>query len=155
MPIPTTNAAGFRAAFPEFQDTVAYPDGSVDFNLVIGRSVTGYEAWGDDMYPVGVYLATAHNLSLSASAGAEAAAGGAPGTARGIVSSESADKASVAFDTTTASEEGAGNWNLTTYGQRWYHFAMIFGAGAIQVGTGDGGGTNVSAYGYGYYGPHF
>lgn len=155
MTTPTTDAAGFRAAFPEFADTVQYLDSAVNFNLGIGRSVTGYDAWGDDMYAVGVYLATAHYLSLSAQAQRAAAAGGAPGVARGMIASESADKASVSFDTASASEVNAGNWNLTTYGQRWYHFAMIYGAGAIQLGTGDADGSNVSAFAGSPYAPYF
>ena len=41
------------------------------------------------------------------------------------------------YDTATASEEGAGFWNLTVYGQEYIRQARMVGAGPLTVNSDD------------------
>lgn len=76
-------------------------------------------------------LYTAHYLTF-----AKSAAGGGNGgdnSGLGQVSSMSVDGASVSYDTSSSSEEGAGSWNLTAYGRELWQLIQLFGAGARQI----------------------
>lgn len=129
----------FRENFPEFANDTSYPDAQVQFWLDVAYKRLPACKW-DDLLDLGAQLYTAHNLTLERQAGKAAASGGVPGINSGPINSKSVDKASAGYDSAVASIEGAGNYNITTYGTRFYELMLIVGAGAIQVGTGYGQG---------------
>lgn len=128
----TVTVSSFRIDFPAFTDTAAYPDASVAFWLGLASKSLSPDRWGE-LLDYGTELFVAHNLALDAQANKAAAAGGVPGVASGLTSSKTVDKVSVSYDTASAAIEGAGNWNLTTYGQRYVQLARLVGAGGVQL----------------------
>lgn len=126
------DASGFRTAFPEFGDTTAYPDATVNLWLGYAQSLVNLDRWGT-LYDLGVYLLTAHNLAIWKKDSKAAAAGGVPGSTSGAQSSKAVDGVSVSYDTTVATVDGAGYLNLTTYGTRFADLRDMFGAGGIQL----------------------
>jgi len=126
----SVTAASFRTDFPEFANTSAYPDATVNFWLGIASKRMDPLRWGELLDP-GIELYIAHNLALSRPGVVAAAGGGVPGAA-GIISSKAVGSVSKSYDTSTASVDGAGNYNATTYGTRYYELLMMFGAGGVQ-----------------------
>lgn len=122
----------FRTDFPEFASTTTYPAAQVNFWLGIAANRVNPDAWGD-LADLGTCLFVAHNLVLSQRAAASAAAGGAPGGSTGVMSAKSVDKVSASYDVRSATVDGAGNWNATDYGVRFYQYAEMMGAGGLQV----------------------
>lgn len=120
------NVAQFRADFPEFADTVKYPDGSVNFWLTFMGKLLNAARWAD-LLDMGLELATAHHLIINAKN--QKSAGGilAP------ISSKSVDTVSVSFDTKAVTLENAGHWATTNYGQRFWQLLMMAGAGGVQL----------------------
>ena len=121
----------FRRAFPEIT-AAKYSDASVQIRLTLADKF-----FSPDRFPEGevrdhaMALYTAHFLTLH---GSLAAGGSGKESGRlGVVSSKSVDGASVSFDTGSGVEDGAGQWNLTTYGRELYLLIRVFGAGAIQL----------------------
>ena len=131
----TVVVADFRTHYPEFADVAVYPDTQVEFWLGIAYSMLSASRFGRQL-DIAVELYTAHNLALEARAQATAANGGIPGEAVGVLNSKSVDKVSAGYDTSAATEQGAGHWNLTIYGTRLYRLIKLFGAGPIQIGIG-------------------
>lgn len=129
MSVTTTK---FRADFPEFSSTAAYPEALVTFYLTLGAKLMSVDRWAD-IIDEGLELFVAHNLALERPAQKTAAAGGVPGGASGPVSSKTIDKVSVSYDTSAAMEPGAGHWNLTIYGQRYIRLARMVGSGGLQL----------------------
>jgi len=126
----------FRADFPEFSNTTTYPDGVIQFWLNVAYKQLNSNRWGD-LLDVAAELYTAHNIVLEAKAIREAGvAGGLVTGSPGMVTSKGVDKVSVGYDVNTATEEGAGFWNSTVYGTRFYRLMMLHGAGPLQVGIG-------------------
>lgn len=129
----TVTISSFRQTFPAFTDTATYTDAMITFWLDIANKALNVRRWGT-LLDLGLSLYVAHNLVLEKQAGEAAAGGGDPGSSSGVISSESVDKASIAFDTARGTEEDAGHWNLTTYGTRFLRYSRMAGAGGIQVG---------------------
>jgi Protein of unknown function (DUF4054) len=125
----------FIASFPEFSNAAKYPEASFNMWLTFAQMMVSCERWGD-MADIGVSLVVAHNLYFAGRAAAVAANGGSPGQATGIVSSKSVNGVSQGMDTASVAEQGAGQWNATDYGQRYFALAMMFGAGGLQLGGG-------------------
>jgi hypothetical protein len=137
----STTANAFRRNFPEFNDNNVYPDPVVDMWLAFAGELLApsLNRWGgltSATYTMGINLMTAHELVLARQAQAAAANGAAPGMQSGPINNKSVDKVSVGYDTAATIEEGAGHWNLTTYGSRFLRLAKMMGAGPIQVGIG-------------------
>ncbi|MFG1260034.1 DUF4054 domain-containing protein [Xanthobacter flavus] len=128
----TVTATSFRTDFPEFASTGAYPDAMVSFWLGLAGKLLDPTRWGD-LLDFGTELFIAHNLALAARDQKAATAGGIPGSGGGLVVSKAVDKVSVSYDTALAGVEGAGNWNLTTYGTRYIQLARMVGAGGVQL----------------------
>lgn len=124
--------ANLVALFPEFSSTADYPDATVTAWLGYGEKMTDACAWGD-CYVLGVCLYAAHLLVLGRKNMASAAAGGAPGGATGALTSKAVDKVSAGYDVSVAAIEGAGDWNLTTYGIQRARLMRLFGAGGVQL----------------------
>jgi hypothetical protein len=130
----TVTVGSFRSTFVAFADTSKYPNALVDFLITLYSQMVNAERWGDQT-DFGIMLAVAHNLAIEGQNVKAAAINGTPGTFVGIANNKSSDKLSVGYDSTTATQAGAGFWNLTNYGTRYYRYAMIFGAGPVQVNT--------------------
>lgn len=128
----TVTSTSFRADLPEFSDITRFPDATVNFWLGIGTKLLDATRWGD-LLDFGLELFTAHNLSLSLQGVQSASTGNAPGIQTGAVSGKSVDKVSVSYDSSAGLIEGAGNYNLTTYGTRFIQLANMIGAGGIQL----------------------
>ena len=143
-------ASGFRVNFPEFANRVRYPDSAVNFWLPLGYGFVNPQRWGLKI-DLGAQLWAAHWLVLERKAQDEANFGGVPGTNTGAVNSKSVDKVSLGYDSAGASEEGAGHWNLTTYGTRFIALGKLLGAGPVQVT--DGAYLGPDGYGFGGWGP--
>lgn len=126
------NAATFRTDFPEFSDVSAYPTGTIEFYLGLGATMLNADRWGDTQ-PYGIELFTAHHLVVASREQAAAAVGGAPGAITGPQASKSVDKVSVSYDTSAVAYEGAGFWNMSSYGIRFYQLLRLIGAGGIQL----------------------
>lgn len=131
------DAAQFRVDLPEFASTTVYPDSGVTFWLAIAYKLLRPEAWVD-VLDFGAELFVAHNLAIEGLNQKAAAGGGAPGANVGAASQKTIDKVSVSYDTTAGLEPGAGHWNLTNYGTRFYRLMMLAGMGGRQI-TGFGG----------------
>jgi hypothetical protein len=138
----------FRTQYPEFSDAALYPDATVDIWIQTGYNFLDAFRWGN-LLDLGVSLFVAHNLVFGALNAQSASAGNVPGIARGVIASEGVDKIGLSYDTELASEKGAGHYNFTTYGQRFYHFVRIVGAGPIQILPGVG----ISSLGQAWAGP--
>lgn len=122
----------FRSTFPEFASTSVYPDAQVNFWLGLGITMLKPDAWGPSI-DQGLALFIAHHLVVGQRDQAAVAAGGVPGDAKGIVTSKSVDKVSVSYDAASIQYEGAGFWNMSSYGIRFYRLARMMGAGGVQL----------------------
>jgi hypothetical protein len=137
----------FRTSFPEFSDTTAYPDGTVNFWLSVAVARMNASVWGN-LYDIGQALYVAHNLDLARLATLAAARGLPPNLASGPLSAKSVKDVAMSFDASVAAIEGAGNYNLTYYGTRFYELMEIVGQGCIQLGGYFGApGTVLDPYG--------
>jgi len=138
--------ASFRLDWPEFTSVALYPTPVVSFWLTVAGLLLRTERWGNGsatatnppttIYDVATELFVAHNLVLERQAAKTASAGGTPGVSKGPVASMSVNGVSIGYDTASGLEEGAGHWNLTTYGTRLKRLMDLFGAGPVQVGIG-------------------
>ncbi|OKP02606.1 DUF4054 domain-containing protein [Xenorhabdus eapokensis] len=122
----------FRTDFPQFADTVKFPDAQIQFRLHLADKQLDENRFGD-MFGYVVELMVAHYLALWAADSRSIAAGGTGGANSGVVSSKSVDKISVSYDTGATLNPDAGFWNNTRYGAEFYELLMMFGAGGIQL----------------------
>lgn len=129
----TVTLASFRQAFPEFT-SAKYPDGTVTYNLGFAARLLDEVRWGE-LYDDGVMFLTAHNLALTAPAGAAGGGAGASaiGIPVGIASSKGAGPLSKSIDTSVGLQDGAGLYGATSYGRRYYQLLNMMGAGGIQL----------------------
>jgi hypothetical protein len=127
----TVTVASFRQAFPEFTSE-KYPDDTVTYNLGLSSRLLDPVRWGE-LYDDGILFLTAHNLALTAPAGASAAGGGGIGVPTGIVSSKAVGPVSKSIDTSVGLDEGAGLYGATSYGRRYYQLLRMIGAGGVQL----------------------
>lgn len=131
----TIDVATFRQNFPAFASSAAYPDAEIQFWLTAAYVLHDPARWGD-ILDLGVQLYVAHNVAIDGAAGAGASGGGGiPGGVVGPVSSASVDKVSYSRDARAANLPDAGDFNLTTWGLRWYRLMRMAGAGPVQVGV--------------------
>lgn len=122
----------FRAAFPAFANTTRYATPMVTLWLNYVNKTLDAGRWGD-LLDMGTMLALAHFLTVEMKAASTAQNGGSPGGV-GLLTSKSADGVSASYDVSSVTEEGAGFWNATSYGTRYYRMARMVGAGPIQLG---------------------
>jgi hypothetical protein len=138
---PNVTPAQFLGDYPEFQDSKKYLPSTILYWLAVATILLNKERFPD---PNVLYLATellcAHEMVIEAMNRDTAEVDGWPGISKGVVSSESPGAVSINYDTAPALEEGAGNFNLTTYGTRLWKLISNAGAGPIQIGpSGDCG----------------
>lgn len=134
----TVTVESFRVDLPEFADIAKFPDAAVAFWLKWALLMVNEDRWGD-VFDLGVEMFVAHNLALERRAQVAAAKGGIPGMQPGVLTGSSVDKVSVGYDASAGINLGAGHWNLTIYGTRFYQMAQQFGAGPITI---EGGSAN-------------
>ncbi len=138
----TFTVENFRVQFPAFSDPNQYPDEQVNFwiDQALNFGPLNFLRSGQ-FYDRGLRFWVAHNLILERSAG-NAALGGGVAIGSGVPSSKSVNGVSVSYDVEFGSENGAGQYNLTTYGQRFYQILMMAGGAAtISVPSGYPPGT--------------
>lgn len=147
LPVPST----FRTDFPEFSNTAIYTDGMINFWLNIGnaRMLPAASRWGS-LYNAGLELFVAHFIAIQAFNQVGANAGGIPGLTRGAISSEQAE-ISVSYDVAAVTIEGAGQWNLTTYGTQFMELVNLVGMGPIQVTPGWFNGVQTNGLGWPFF----
>lgn len=129
----------FRTNYPEFKDTVAYPDSAFDYWYAIALCLTNVNRWKPaTIYNLGLSLFVAHQLVLERQALLTAQKGGMPGTQIGVLTSKQVDKVSAGYDATAVINPEDGHWAMTIYGLRYIRMVRVMGAGPIQVGAGSG-----------------
>lgn len=119
----------FKAILPEFSTTA---DAQIEMFLTTGMGLLNADRWGDQL-EYGLALFVGHHLAISNRDQIAAAAGGEPGQIKGVVTSKSVDKVAVSYDGTLGTYEGAGFWNQTNYGVRFFQLARLVGAGGVQI----------------------
>jgi hypothetical protein len=132
MTNPVVTPASFLQDYPEFSNSTKYPNSAIQYWINVAVILLNPNRWGT-MLTTGIELYVAHNLVLEGQAQAAAATGGTPGQNTGPLNSKTVDKVSAGYDTGAASIEGAGAYNLTTYGTRFYQLMLMFGSGGAQL----------------------
>lgn len=129
----TVTATQLRQDFPEFTDTTAYPDSTVNLWLGIAAITLPEDRWGA-WWVLGQELFAAHHLVLATQAMQDVADGNTPGEVTGPTSAKAVDKVSVSFDTGAVTLSDAGFWNMSRYGIQFLQFARMVGSGGLQFG---------------------
>lgn len=124
--------ATFISIFPEFGDETVFTPTAYAFWEAEAERELPLSRFGSSL-PLAIMLWVAHQLALSARSAQAYASGAAPGGSVSAVASKSVDGVSVSFDTSDSSLEGAGEWNATSYGQRFYRLLKSFGTGPLYV----------------------
>lgn len=111
------------AVFPEFQDTATYPDAAVTFWLDQAGFALTQAVFGQQL-DLATMLWVAHNLVLSRMG----TTGGGVG-ALAPATSKSVGGASKSMDPSLILSEGAGIWNGSLYGVRFYNLIRALATG--------------------------
>ena len=123
----------FLSFFPEFSNTTLYPASMVETWVIPAVEIMNSYRFGNQ-YNLAVCLFIAHNVVLSARELQASQSGKAiVGDTRGPIASKSIDKVSVSYNNASASIEGAGAYNNTSYGQRLYKLIQSFASGPFYV----------------------
>lgn len=122
----------FRTDFPEFADSVRFPDSTITFWSGLGEQLISEDRFGD-MRTQAVELFTAHNIALAAGNMAASAAGGLPGGSGGPVASKAVGSVNVSYDNASVMLPNAGHWNQTTYGRQYIQLVRLLGNGCYQL----------------------
>jgi hypothetical protein len=122
----------FRTDFPEFADSVRFPDSTITFWSGLGEQLISEDRFGD-MRTQAVELFTAHNIVLAAGNVAASAAGGLPGGSGGLVASKAVGSVNVSYDNASVMLPNAGHWNQTTYGRQYIQLVRLLGNGCYQL----------------------
>lgn len=123
----------FRGNFPEFADTVKFPSPQVVFWLAQAYSTLNAARFGTNL-DLAAMLFTAHNIVMSARDASASSGAGIPGNPSSVTASKAVGPVSISYDTTLTAIPGAGIWNATSYGQRFWRLLKLAGAGGLYVG---------------------
>jgi hypothetical protein len=127
----------FRSRLKAFDDPQAYPDAEIEPWLTLSDIMFNDNIWLT-LKPIGQALFVAHNLVLAARDKRATDRGGIPGqSGSGILSSKSIGGVSASYDVGSGLEQGAGYYNLTTFGTRLYRMFGLVGMGGRQLGGPD------------------
>lgn len=118
-------------AFPEFSNVTTYPTATVQFWITQGYSTLNASLFGTDL-DYAVMLYTAHNVVLAARNARDGAAGQIVGDVKGPVASKTVGPVSISYSG-ASNTTGAGEYNLTSYGQRLYALMQAYSAGPKYV----------------------
>lgn len=122
----------FRELFPAFIDLVRFPTAQVELYLDLAFKQLDVRRWGD-MHDLGQQLFVAHLLTLDDLDTQAGARGNANGAQPGVVTSKSVGGVSLSYDTSSVMEQGAGFWNATSYGRRFWRFMRLAGMSPIHI----------------------
>lgn len=140
----------FLMAFPAFNDASKYSFPQRNFWLQLALNSLDQARWGQD-YEIGLYLFTAHHLSLFG--GDTKGKVGRPGQIPFPTGSKSVGSVSVGYDTSllsTLAAQGAGFWGLSMFGLRFWQLVQTVGMGGVQIGYGP---LPPAPSGIGFFGP--
>lgn len=122
----------FRTDFPEFADSVRFPDSTVTFWSTLGEQLISSDRFGG-VYTQAVELFTAHSIVLAAGNVTASAASGLPGGAGGLVSSKAVGSVNISYDNASSIIPSAGHWNQTIYGRQYIQLVRLMGHGCYQL----------------------
>lgn len=122
----------FRTDFPEFADSVRFPDSTITFWSSLGEQLISKDRFGN-MHTQAVELFTAHNIVLTAGNVAASVTGGLPGGSGGPVASKAVGSVNVSYDNASVMLPNAGHWNQTTYGRQYIQLVRLLGNGCYQL----------------------
>lgn len=125
----------FRTDFAVFADSCVYPDPMVLFWLAVADKVLNADRW-NDMRVTAIELFVAHQVAIGANDLLAAKRNAIPGMVQGVLTSESVDKVSAAYDASSVTYKDAGFWNMTSYGIQLWYLIQMFGAGPVMIGMG-------------------
>lgn len=138
--------ASFRVDLPEFASTPDYPSSLIQYYIALSGLLLNQRRFGRpgttvtnppaNIYDMAQEMFVAHHVVLEARAQRAALNGAIPGEANGPVNSKSTGPISISYDAGATVDEKAGHWNTTIYGQRFWRFVQMFGAGPVQLGIG-------------------
>ncbi len=126
--------SAFREIFPEFADEARYPAARIAFAISEASLRLLPNVWGE-LLDTGMAYFVAHRLALASPL--VAGQGSAPATAQivpasGLVTGKSVGGVSKSMDVSVGQTEGAGEFNLTSYGQTFASMAATVAVGAMQ-----------------------
>ncbi|WP_172513487.1 DUF4054 domain-containing protein [Enterobacter roggenkampii] len=127
--------AQFRETFPQYADETKYPTPMIQARLNRADALLSESRFGEEIFPYIVGLYVAHYLYLYAIDMRAVAAGTAGGVNSGIQTAKSVDKVSASYDASATLDPNAGFWNNSRHGSEFWEYLMMFGAGAVQLGT--------------------
>lgn len=123
-----------RKTFKAFQSESVFSDEAIQFWLDVANELVSPARWGNNA-AAGAMLLTCHHLTLAQRAAASGASGGGGGGGGvGVLNSKSIDGVSLGYDVSRSTLEGAGHYNLTSYGLQYLQLCNIYGIGPVHVG---------------------
>lgn len=143
MDITSNVISAFRAYYPEFSDTTAFPDTDVTRHLEDALAETG-KRWGSygenppSFRARGMFAYAAHQLVLARAAKKAVEAGGTPSAPAQAESKQVGDESvtyAVARPETSAAGDARGDFASTIYGQEFLRLRKRAGMGAATTGT--------------------
>jgi hypothetical protein len=148
----------FLADYPEFDTSeqddptaLQFSPSAINYWLTQGTMLMNAQIWGSQYY-MAVELFMAHNLALEA----WSAQGGdqtIPGLAKGMIAAASAGNVSVTYNNAAVFEEGAGHWNMTTYGLRLKRLIQLIAPAGLFIGAGGCYGNPLTNGAFAWSGP--
>lgn len=130
----TLARADLVAAFPEFGDATAFPDATVTFWLgQAGANVDATRFGAQGLLAQLLYAAHYLVLAGQSARAAKAGTGSGVGAPLTVATSKSVGPVSKGVDASLTSFAGAGEWNATSYGQRYFQMIRAFAGGPRYV----------------------
>ena len=121
----------FREHFPEFTSATIYPDALIGFWSAFAELSVSSDNAGDLYVPL-VELATAHHITTAANDAVSASSGASPGSGGGgVIGSKTIGSITVSYDHSKAMNANADDWNMTSYGRRYWRLMRMLGAGPV------------------------
>jgi hypothetical protein len=124
--------AQFVADFPAFNDSAAYPENTIQMYLTLANNSLNPGRFGQ-MLNIATELFVAHFLTLDYLDARSARAGNPMGQQAGAIGSKSVGGVSINYALGYDTELGAGHWNLSTFGKRYYRICQMAGMGGVQA----------------------
>lgn len=117
--------------FPAFTNQTQFPPDRVQVFIDLANLQVDSKFGSLQAYVAGLWAA--HNIVIEEQQANSVNQGLLPGDTVGVLKTVSAGTTSTTWDTNIAVIEGAGQWNTTFYGRRYYEYNRMFGAGPTQV----------------------
>lgn len=124
----------FRENFAEFTSLTKYPDEMIEFWSGLGDKLLDQTKWDAlGIRDQGLSLFTAHYITLAAMNVADVAVGADPGRSASLIGGEGVGGVNVSYDNAASLENGAGQWNSTSYGRQYFSLASLVGMGGAFI----------------------